>query len=798
MPTNVQPPDETAAGAATGGAPGAGLSETEASRRLTERGAAPARPTSRTYASIVRANVLTIFNLILASFGVLTLVFGDWRDALFLGVVVANTAIGVTQEVRAKRALDRLAALVAPVAEVVRDGVARRVGVGELVVDDLVRLSPGDQLVADGRLCAAEGLMLDESILTGESQAVARSEGEQVRSGSFVAEGDGSMVLTAIGGDSYAERIAGQARRFRHERSPLQRGLDRLLFGLLGFVIVLGALLGYALWHRDAPLDEAVATATAGVVSIIPEGLVLLASLTYAVASLRMARRGALSQQLNAIESLASVDVVCTDKTGTLTEPSLRVIELIAAAGSDERALAADLGRFAAASASQNATLRAIADSYPAPDRPAATARVAFASRRGWSSVTLDGRALVLGAPERLALGALAEQAQAQASRGRRVLALVQAHDPVLSEHDEPPRDSTALGLVVLAEQLRPQARETVAYLQSEGIELKVFSGDSPDTVAAIAADAGITLKGPAIDGRQLPEDPDELRELARITTVIGRISPEGKQRLIETLRDDGRYVAMIGDGVNDVPALKASRLAIAQGTGTEMAKSVADIVLVHGDFSVVAPMIGEGRRVLRNIGRVAKLYVTKSAFAAFLILMIGTTSTAYPMLPRHFSLAAAVTIGIPTFFLALAPSDGPWQPSRFVRSTARFALPTGLLAGLGAVSSYLVALNVLDLGLSASRTVATTVLVLVGLYLIVVLETATWRRGRAVLAMCAAMLFLYGAAFAIPFARDFFQLAVPDAAIILTALGGAALACSMLYLSGFTPGPSSRSVEQK
>ncbi|MDQ3893405.1 MAG: HAD-IC family P-type ATPase, partial [Actinomycetota bacterium] len=304
------------------------MTEAEARRRLAARGAFAPEPSSRSYWSIVRANVFTVFNLILLVAGVITLAFGAFEDALFLAILVANAGIGIFQEVRAKLALDRLAALVAPTATVVRDGQARRVAVEELVQDDLVQLQAGDQVVADGTLARAEGLNVDESILTGESQPVARRPGEEVRSGSFAVEGTGAYTVTAVGPDSYAARVAGEARTFRHPRSPLERAINYLLFALVALIVPLGALLGYALHERRTELDEAVTTTVAAVVTLVPEGLILLTSLTFAVSALRIARRGALAQQLNAIESLASVDVVCLDKTGTLTEPDLCVLEL--------------------------------------------------------------------------------------------------------------------------------------------------------------------------------------------------------------------------------------------------------------------------------------------------------------------------------------------------------------------------------------------------------------------------------------------------------------------------------------
>jgi magnesium-transporting ATPase (P-type) len=418
-------------------------------------------------------------------------------------------------------------------------------------------------------------------------------------------------------------------------------------------------------------------------------------------------------------------------------------------------------------------------------------AHVPFASRRGWSAVRLDGRGYVLGAPELFPLGDLAERAEQEARSGRRVLAFGTTTDGL--EDEDPvaaPAGLETLGLVVLAEQLRQDARSTVEFFRSQGIELKVISGDAPDTVAAIAADAGIAVSAP-LDGRSLPEDDAELERVAVQASAVGRIPPEGKKRLVEALTRSGRYVAMVGDGVNDVPALKAARLAIAQGTGVQMAKAVADIVLVRGEFSAVPSMVEEGRKILRNLQRVAKLFVSKSAFAAFLILSIGLTPIAYPLLPRHLTLAATLAVGVPSFFLALAPSSGRLPSAGFLRDVGRFAVPAGTAAGLGVLSSYLFSFYVLDLGLVEARTVAVSVLILVGLYLILVLEAAGRRRSAAVTTLCLALLGAYGVALALPFTREFFELALPGVTGWLTVLGGAGLAVLGLWLTDerFSPG---------
>lgn len=775
----------------------AGLSEAEAARRLAEARPRRTPGTSRSYASIVRANVLTVFNLILAGFGVVTLIFGDPRDALFLGIIVANSGIGIIQEVRAKRALDRLALLVAPTATVLRDGRVRPLGIDEVVVDDVVTLAAGDQIVADGTLVSATDLRVDQSILTGESEPVALGAGDAVLSGAFAVEGSAVYRVSAVGEQSFASRVTGQARSFRHPRSPLERAVNRLLYVLVGLVVGLGAILGYSLYHRHVAVHTAVATSSAGVVTLVPEGLMVLVSLTYAAAAVRMSRRGVLAQQLNAIESLASVDTICIDKTGTLTEAKLRVVEVIPPEGAGSEALVAALATIAAGASTRNLTLQAIADAnpVPAPAQPP-TAEVPFSSRRRWSAVQVGGDAFYLGAPGRLPVGGLQAIARRRQEQGRRVLAVARGPAPLPGQPgDMPPDGLRPLGLVVLAEQLRPNINDTIAFLRGQEVEIKVLSGDAPETVAAIARDVGIAVAG-VQDGASIPEDPMARRQFAAEATVVGRISPEGKEAVVRALREQGRYVAMVGDGVNDVPALKSSRLAIAQGTGTQMARSVSDLVLLSGDFASVPLLVGEGRRALRNLQRVTKLYVTKSAFAAFLILTIGTSSDAYPLLPRHLSLAASLTIGIPTFFLALAPSSGPWRPDRFVRGVARFAVPAGVVIGTGLVAGYLFALHDLDLSVADARTVALTTLIANGLYLVMALEAGgSRRRSTLVAGMCAVMAGLYVAALLIPESRSFFDLTLPDAGMLVTAIVASAVSVSALALSGFSlsVGPARR-----
>lgn len=784
--------DPTLPMGASGAAPGqVGLTDEQAARVLASRGGPPEPPeSSRSVASIVRANTLTLFNLILAGFGVVTLAMGDWRDAVFLAILVGNSGIGILQELRSKRSLDRLAALVTPHARVLRGGIERTVGVGHVVPGDLLLVSPGEQVIADGTVHRSEGLAVDESVLTGESLPVSRGPGEELRAGSFCSEGSGSYVATAVGPDSYAQRVAGEAREFRHPLSPLQMQVNKLLVAMVALMIPLGTAFAVVLIRKDHGLRESVSSATAGVVTLVPEGLILLVSVAYAISALRMSRRGALAQQLSAIESLSSTDVLCLDKTGTLTEDALRVVELVPAPGYEREQVAYTAAVYGRASSERDTLLEALGEITDAP-ATAPDAVVPFSSRWMWSSMTLAGRPFVLGAPEVVLASArpghgLDAAVEAHQAAGRRVLALAEAGSPTRTPdpaHPAPPADLQALGLVVLAEQMREGVADAIAFLRREGVRPVVISGDDPVTVAAIARDAGIPVEGEPLDGRRLPQDPVQLRAAVLTAGVVGRTPPEGKKRIVEAL-SDGRDVAMMGDGVNDVPALKAARVAVCPGNAADMARTIADLVLVKGGFESIPPMIREGRMVLRNLQRVAKLFVAKSILAAFLILTIGLSPEAYPFLPRHLTLASALTVGIPAFILALSPSDGPWRSRHFIREVTRFGVPAGVATGLGVVSAFLIAKNVLGTDLTEARTVATMALVMIGLYLVLLLEgsAASPRRTNWTLALVGVLMLLFVVVLTLASWRAFFDLRITSVLSVVAAVSGTLLAVAGMW----------------
>jgi cation-transporting P-type ATPase E len=766
-----------------------GLTQEEAARRLAARGK-PAKPkSSRSYSSIVRANLFTLPNNILMVLGIVTLALGELADALFLGVVAANAGIGSFQEIRAKKALERLSALVKPVARVVRDGHERPIDAKEVVEGDLVRVEPGDQVVADGAVTSGEGLRLDESILTGESQAVEKRSGDDLLSGSFVVEGTGFYQATAVGADSYSEKLVGEARKFRHPASPLQKGVNRLVVTLVTLAIPLVAALIVALFIRNTSFDEGLPTVVAAAINMVPEGLILLTSVVYVTGALKLSRRGILTQQLNGIESLASAEVVCTDKTGTLTESTLRVVGV--APASDARAEEAerDLGRYAASSEIRNGTIEALAAAFPAAGSTT-QAQVPFSSRWKWSGLSLADGSYVLGAPELFALGPLAETARTDAESGRRVVAFGRTASSLagLDPTDGPPAGTTLVCLVSLAEELRPNIRETVGFFREQDVRLMVLSGDSPITVGAIADDVGIDSAGPPADGRNLPEEEKGLQSVLEGTSVVGRISPDGKKRIVEALRDEGRYVGMLGDGVNDVPALKASRVAIAQGSGAQMARTVSDLVLVEGDFGSVPKAVGEGRQILRNMQRISKLFTTKCLFGALIILTLGLAPIEYPFLPRHLSLASFFTLGVPTFVLALAPSEGPWRLTTYVRDVMGFASRAAIGIAAGVAIPFVLAVEAFDLDVIDARTVSVTVFVVASLYVVFALEATSPRRARWVGALCLALVAGYVLVIAIPFFRDLFDVEVPSGRALGLVCLGAGIALVVLTLVGIRP----------
>jgi len=769
---------------------GHGLSSAEAGHRLKELG--PAQPhSSRSTSSIVAGNVFTLFNAIIGVFFILILSLGLFADAIFGLIAIVNSWIGIRQEMKAKETLDRLAVLVAPRAAVVRDGEEVDLLADEVVPGDLIRLVPGDQLVADGRMVSSRGLTVDESMLTGESDGVPKAEGDEVLSAGFVLSGSGYCEATAVREDSYAGRIAGEAKAFRHSPSPLQQEVNRVIVACTWVLVPLAVLQIGSLIIRQVDLVEAAQTATAGLITLIPEGLVLLMSVTFAVAAVKLARRDTLVQQMSASESLASVDTICVDKTGTLTDGNLSLVGIETAYVTDNKLAGRELGAFAGNAGERNRTLEAIAVEFPG-EAERVIDEIVFSSEWKWSGLSFDREGerltLVLGAPDVMIEGgalslpeSMAARLESETEAGHRVVALAQTGEALPpGPEDGPPPGLQAIALVVLSENLREGVTETLELMRRENVSLKLISGDAKATVVSVARAVGIPEDAGVVLGSDLPEDPEALSEVARNNTIFCRIRPEQKKRLVVALVEAGCYTAMIGDGVNDVPALKAADMAVAMGSGSQVTKSVADVILLKDEFSKLPEAVAEGRRIARNIHRLGRLYLTKTVYAAALILLVSVPGFAFPFLPRHLTLAALITIGIPSFVLALAPSDGPLYRGRLLRALGAFALPAGLATAFASILSFFLIDAVFGGTLEDGRTAATTTLIVLGLSFVLLLERGPGRDHIAIqsymLAMVAGLGALFAGILAVPALRQFFEMSMLRADQWFIAMMSAAL----------------------
>ena len=772
-----------------------GLSTAEVAQRVREgrTNDVPDAPV-RTVGQIVRNNVLTPVNAIIGSMFVLIMVAGFPADALFAGVVVSNSVIGIAQELKARRTLHRLAVLSAPRARVVRDGRTREVGTSEVVADDVLELRPGDQVVVDGEVVAARGLAVDESLLTGESDPVDKAPGDSVMSGSFVSAGAGWYRATAIGADSYAARLSEEARQFKLVGSELKSGVNLILRRLTWIIPLATVLLLGRLLATEDRWQEALQGTVAAAVAMVPDGLVLLTSLAFITGVVALARRQALAKELASVELLARVDTLCLDKTGTITtgEISFGHAEPLGSATDTEatRVLAA----LASADPAPNATLAAIAASVGGqPEGWELSSSVPFSSARKWAAASFEGRGTFhLGAPDvLLGTSAASDEARARAATasadGGRVLVVTRSGVPE-PPADSLPADREPVCLVHLGDTIRSDAAEIFAYFRDQGVDLKVISGDHPATVAAVAHRAGITgdpeadadgptggpvrAHVPAFDARELPEGSDDLADTLESTTVFGRVDPHQKRAMVHALQSRGRTVAMTGDGVNDVLALKDADMGIAMGTGSSAARAVAQLVLLDNRFSTLPRVLAEGRRVINNIERVANLFITKAAYAVLLTVLIGLAGSPFPFLPRHLTLIGTFSVGVPGFFLALAPNYRLVRAG-FLGRVLRFSLPAGAVAGAATFALYEIVRRLDGVSLDEARTSATMTLLGIGLVILLLISRPLrpWKVGLA-----AAMAASYGAAMAWPFLREFFQLDSPSLAAWLWVVGTVAV----------------------
>ncbi len=759
--------------------PEGGLTRDEVHRRVAAGlvNVVPESP-SRSIGEIVRANVVTRFNILLGGLLLIVLfVLREPRDALFGFVLLTNSAIGIIQEIRAKRTLDRLEVLASPTVSLVRNARAAEHPVGDIVVDDLIELRPGDQLAVDGVVVSTNGLEIDESLLTGESDPVPKGVDGQCLSGSFVAAGSGRYRATRVGGDSYAARLAKAGKRFTLVRSEMRDGINWILGVVSWAVIPMLVLIVWSSIRGGGTFLEGLGGGVAAGVAMVPQGLVLLTSIAFAVGVVRLGRRNVLVQEMPAIEGLARVDTVCFDKTGTLTEGRLTVEGVVSLSDSDH---ADALAALAAAEPHPNSTLQAIALSFPDSPRWEMSSMIPFSSARKWSGASFIGRgSWVIGAPEVVAPmdDRVIESAEEASERGKRSLLLARSESPVAG--GVLPYGLEPVCLLILADQVRADAPEILRYFADQGVRVKIISGDNPSTVAAVARQAGLDGIGEVIDARLLPEDADQLAMIMEQGSVFGRVNPSQKREMIRALQSSGHVVAMTGDGVNDVLALKDSDIGIAVGSGAPASRAVAQLVLLDSDFSTLPGIVGEGRRVTSNIERVANLFITSTIYAFGLSLAIVISALPFPFLPRHLTLVGSLTIGIPAFFLALAPSRRRTR-SGFVGRVLKFAVPTGTVATLATFTAYWLA-DLEGSTIAQSRTTATVVLGAIGMFALAIVSRplVPWKK-----ALISTMTALLAVAVLSPAAREFFALDLPRLVVLLAALGVVGLTGTVMILA--------------
>ncbi|MFV2039835.1 MAG: HAD-IC family P-type ATPase, partial [Acidimicrobiales bacterium] len=729
---------------------------------------------------IVAANLFNPVNAIMLTLFALILIAGFPRDALFVGVVVSNSVIGVAQELYARRELKKLELLNAPLARVRRDGTESEIAVEGIVTDDVVVLAPGDQVVVDGEVLRASSLQIDESLLTGESDPVDKVPGDEVLSGSFVNAGGGTCRVTRVGGDSYANSLAAEAKRFDLVNSELRNGINFILRVLIVLIPPAGLLLLISLLDVEDRWQDALQGAVAAAVAMVPDGLVLLTSLAFVAGVLALARRQALAKELATVELLARVDTLCLDKTGTITTGDISFGSVAALEDHTEAYIADALGALAGSDPNPNPTMAAIARVFPPSDNWVLISTEPFSAVRKWSATEFDGRGtFFIGAPDILFCDddkqtrALVEE---HSRLGRRVLLLSHCDGPLADRRL--PQDRRSVALVLLEDTVRDDVPEILSFFAEQGVQLKVISGDNVVTVAAVAERAGVPDATASMDARTLPEDPEALGEILDTTTVFGRVTPQQKRAMVGALQARGHVVAMTGDGVNDVLALKDSDMGIAMGSGSSASRGVAQLVLLDNRFATLPEVLAQGRKVINNIERVSNLFVTKAVYALFLTAVIGIQGIEFPFLPRQLTLIGTFSIGLPGLFLALAPETNLVRPG-FLRRVGGFSVPAGIVAGLTAWFVYLYARSLgsdtlTDNELADARSAATITLLGVGLVVLVVVSRPLrpWKLGLA-----AAMAGMYGLVLAWEVPREYFELTIPEGAIWTACVIGVSVA---------------------
>lgn len=696
---------------------------------------------SRTIGQIFRANFLTLFNAIFLVLTVAVLLVGTSRlDALFGLIIIVNSSIGFFQELRAKLLLDHLTLLNAPKVFALRDGKKQEIPTTSVVKDEVLVVKVGDQIVADAIVLDGESLEIDESLLTGESDPIPKHLGDEVLSGSIVVAGSAYIKVTTVGAETYANKLTKDAKKFKRPSSELMASINKLL-KYLSWILIIVAPLAVITQLRFSPDNwpDAIVRSAAAITGLIPEGLVLLTSVAFLLAVMKLAREHVLVQQLPSVETLARVDTLLLDKTGTLTEGIIEFNEYIPLLDFDNDK--AEIALATLASRASSPTNTALASHTKSRTVAKFDSEVSFSSARKWSSVTIKGTSYLLGAPEILLRDHKSTLLEAKkiSKTGKRVLVLLTSTEA--PSPDSLPTNTTPIALLVLSEKVRKSAKKTLGYFADQGVDIKIISGDSPETVGAIAERVGMDAH--VFDAENLPRSREKVLEILKAHNVFGRVQPAQKKLIVEVLKSDNKVVAMTGDGVNDALALKTSDLGIAMVSGASATKSVAEVVLLDNNFSHLPSVLAEGRKVTANIERSANLFLIKNSYTLTLILAVTLLGLPYPYLPSQLMIVSTLVIGLPSFLLALAPNPRLYKPG-FLSRVLKFSIPIGLTSGLGMLAIYLVSTH-LGANLREAGTAAAIFLFLTGCYTIFTLSRPTrpWKIIILIALIFAFYLFL-------------------------------------------------------
>ena len=713
---------------------------------------------SRTIWQIIRANLFTSFNAINLILAAIIILAGSPKNSLFVGVIVCNTLIGVAQELRAKETLEKLSVVSMVKAKVLREGETKEIPASEIVLDDIIYLENGIQIMVDAEVVYSNGLEIDESMITGESDSISKKLKDNLYSGSFVVAGEGYARVTKIGKQTYSSILAEEAKKFKVINSELRNAINKIFKILIWIIIPVSILLTVAqLKATGNDWRSAMIGTVSGIIGMIPEGLMLLTSATFIVSIVKLGKHDTLVQELCATEVLARVDVLCLDKTGTITQGNLKLSDIRNIGSRSDKEIDEILSVLIHNLPSNNPTQKAILDKYTSYNNEVkCIKKVVFSSKRKWGGAKFEGLGTwVLGAPEiilkekyNLIKGAVEEEAK----KGKRVLLLANVCNDVLEDELTGKIESAAL--ILIEDIIRKEAPEVLAYFEKQGVEVKIISGDSPITVSEVARRAGVNEWKNYIDARELPDDNDKFREIVRKTKVFGRVTPHEKKRIVKALQEDGHTVAMTGDGVNDVLALKTSDCGIAMANGSDATKAVAQLVLMKSDFSALPKVVEEGRKQIQNLERVSELFLSKTIFSIFVSVIASILLIEFPIDPIQLSLVGSCAIGIPGFFLALLPSTGKVEKG-FLERVLTVSIPNGLILAIFTTSTFVIARHI-GSDITYSKTPA--LLLFAGISMMILIRVAR-PLTKFKMGLCIAMFSIMALAFLTPVGRLIFSL---------------------------------------